>query len=272
MDPSEFYSFAPSTPQRLHFRISKFVGSRHCFLNCPYFFLKELPLFGCFGLSDSLMYWVLMYWVLVSEKSRSQLNANLLKKTSSNFSSDALTTRPWLNDGRFFICVGHCMFNCCVGFYFRKVLRKNLFFESFRSNDKLCSVDRKYTNSGRFKLELDGPISFLFSCPEHSAMIAVRQFGFSTFFDIGHCFLNCPVTSFHFLKDLPVFPYFGLSDGLICWIMVSEKFRSQQDSNLGRKTLSDFESDALTTRPWLHDGVLTFICVGLSLLKCCVNL
>ena len=173
MDPSEFYSLAPSTPQRLHFRISKFIGSRHCFLNCPYFFLKELPLFGCFGLSYSLMYWVLMYWVLVSEKFRSQQDSSFRRKTPSDFQSDALTTRPWLHDGRLFICVGDCMFNCCVSFYFLKVLRKNHFFESFRSVDKLSSVDRIYTNSGRFKLELHGPIWFLFSFPEHSAMIAI---------------------------------------------------------------------------------------------------
>ena len=97
------------------------------------------------------------------------------------------------------------------------------------------------------------------------------QFGCSTFLGVGHSFSNYPVTSFHFLKELPVFPHFGLSNGLICRIKVSEKFRSQQDSNLRRKTRSDFESDALTTRPWLHDGVLTFICAGHSLLNCCVN-
>ena len=97
------------------------------------------------------------------------------------------------------------------------------------------------------------------------------QFGIFTFFVFGHCFLKCPVFSFPFLNELPLFRYFGLSDGFMCWILLSEKFRSQQDSNLRRKTPSDFESDALTTRPWLHDGGFTFICVGHWLLNCCVS-
>ena len=152
-------------------------------LLCDFFlFVKDLPLFLLCGLSDNLM-----YWIRVSEKTRSQLNSNLLRKTPSNFSSDALITRPWLHDGRFLICVGYCMFNCCVSLYFLKVLRKNHFFERFRSVDKFSNVDRKHPNSGRFnleldgpiwgrfKLELDGPIWFLFSSPQHSATTAFQS-------------------------------------------------------------------------------------------------
>ena len=51
--------------------------------------------------------------------------------------------------------------------------------------------------------------------------------------------LNCCVT-FLVLKELPFFGCFGVSDGLMYWVLVSEKFRSQQDSNLWRKTPSDF--------------------------------
>ena len=94
----------------------------------------------------------------------------------------------------------------------------------------------------------------------------------STFIGVCHCFLNCPVTFFLFLKDLPRFLCFGLSDGLMCCVLVSEKFCCQQDSNLRWKTPSDFLSVPLTTRPWLHDGVFTFICVGLCLLNCRVKL
>ena len=131
---------------------------------------QRLTSFLLCGLSDNLM-----YRIRVSEKSRSQLNSNLLRETPSNFSSDALITRPWLHDGRFLICVGYCMFNCCVSFYFLKVLLKNHFFESFRSVDKFSNVDRKHPNSGRFNLELDGPIWFLFSCPQHSATTAFQN-------------------------------------------------------------------------------------------------
>ena len=127
MDPSDFSSHALSTPQRLHFRVFKFIGIRHCFLNCPYFFLKELPRSVHFGLFDSLMYWVLMYWVLVSEKFCSQQDSNLVRKTPSDFESDALTTRPWLHDGVLtFICVRHSLLNCCVNLYFLKVLTNYL--------------------------------------------------------------------------------------------------------------------------------------------------
>ena len=91
MDPSDFYSHALSTPQRRHFRISKFIGIRHCFLNYPYFFLKELPRFDYFGLFDSLMYWVLMYWVLVSGNFCSPQDSNLRRKALSDFESDAWT-------------------------------------------------------------------------------------------------------------------------------------------------------------------------------------
>ena len=42
-------------------------------------------------------------------------------------------------------------------------------------------------------------------------------------------------------EKLNIFLYFGLSEGLrLCWIKVSEKCRSQQNSNLRRKTPSDF--------------------------------
>ena len=71
-------------------------------------------------------------------------------------------------------------------------------------------------------------------------------------------------------EKLNIFLYFGLSEGLtLCWIKVSEKCRSQQDSNLRRKTPSDYLSDALTTRPWLHDAGFTLFCR--SLLNCCVS-
>ena len=123
MDPSDFYSHALSTPQRRHFRISKFIGIRHCFLNYPYFFLKVLPRFDYFGLFDSLMYWVLMYWVLVSEKFCSPQDSNLRRKAQSDFESDALTTRPWLHDGVLtFICAGLSLLNCCVNLFCLKVL------------------------------------------------------------------------------------------------------------------------------------------------------
>ena len=184
MDPSDFYSHSLSTPPWLQFEFSTFFGVDLSFSNCPvtsFHFLKELPVFPYFGLSKGLI-----SRIMTSEKFRSQQDSNFRRKTQSDFASDALTTRPWLHDGRSFICVGYCMFNCCVSFYFLKVLRKNHFFESFRSVDKF-NVDRKHPNSGRFKLELDGPIWgrfkleldgpiwFLFSCPQHSATTAFQN-------------------------------------------------------------------------------------------------
>ena len=88
-----------------------------------FLYLKDLPLFDCFGLSDGLMYWVLMYWVLVSEKNHSQQDSNLRSKTPSDSESDALNFRPWLHDGVLtFICPVHSLLNRCVNLYFLKIL------------------------------------------------------------------------------------------------------------------------------------------------------
>ena len=95
------------------------------------------------------------------------------------------------------------------------------------------------------------------------------HFRIANFISVGHSILNCCVTFFLFLEKLNIFLYFGLSEGLtLCWIKVSEKYRSQQHSNLRRKTPADFKSEALTTRPLLHYGDTTFICRWL--LNCCV--
>ena len=147
-------------------------------------------------------------------------------------------------------------------------------FESFSSVDELSCVDRKYPNSARFELELDGPMWFLFTRPCTPQRL---QFRISNFIGVRHCFLSCPYTFFSISRIYLFFYCFGLSDGLMYWVLmywvlVSEKFRSQQDSNLRSKTPSDFESDALNFRPWLHDGVLTFMCPVHSLLNCFVNL
>ena len=90
------------------------------------------------------------------------------------------------------------LFNCCVSFHFLKVLRKDHFFENFRSVDELSSVDRIYPNSARFELELDGPMWFLFTRPRTPQRL---QFSISCFIGIRHCFLNCPYTFFSFSRN-----------------------------------------------------------------------
>ena len=93
------------------------------------------------------------------------------------------------------------------------------------------------------------------------------QFRISNFIGVGYCFLNCPITLFLFLKELP---HFIVSDFLMvrCVEYWWAKSVAQQDSNLRRKTASDFLSDALTTRPRLHDASFTLLCVGHCFLNC----
>ena len=93
------------------------------------------------------------------------------------------------------------------------------------------------------------------------------QFRISNFIGVGYCFSNCPITLFLFLKELP---HFIVSDFLMvrCVEYWWAKNVAQQDSNLRRKTPSDFLSDALTIRPRLHDASFTLLCVGHCFLNC----
>ena len=83
------------------------------------------------------------------------------------------------------------------------------------------------------------------------------RFRNSKYIVVGHQFLNFCVTFFVFLRELPLFHYFGPSVGLMCWVLAS--VRSQRNSNLCRKTVSDFLSDVLTTPPWLQFRTLILL-------------
>ena len=77
------------------------------------------------------------------------------------------------------------------------------------------------------------------------------------------------VTFFLFLEKLNIFLYLGLFEGLtLCWIKLSEKCRSQQHSNLPRKTIR-FQVGCLN-----HSAIAAlrryyFFCRWL--LNCCVG-
>ena len=76
---------------------------------------------------------------------------------------------------------------------------------------------------------------------------------------------------FSLSQGKPLFHCFGLSDGLMCLVLVSEKFRRQRDSNITRKKPSEFWSNAFGTPPWLHNRFFEYIGVGRSILNCCVT-
>ena len=60
--PMWFLFTRPCTPQRLQFRISNFIGVRHCFLSCPYTFFSISRIYLFFTVSDSLMVWYIEFW------------------------------------------------------------------------------------------------------------------------------------------------------------------------------------------------------------------
>ena len=130
------------------------------------------------------------------------------------------------------------------------------FVGSSRLVDEFSNVDQKLSKSARYELHLDEFIWVLVKRPQRTQLWLLIRFP-----------NYCRCRSFHlelfflFFKDLPLFGCFGLSDGLMCWILVSEKCRSQLHWNLLRETPYDFSLDALTTRPLVHDRIF-FISVG----------
>ena len=121
--------------------------------------------------------------------------------------------------------------------------------------------EHKFTQSARFELAREDPIWFLVRRLNHSAMTACGLLDssksllmFSVFCRLKSVYLSIKMsikTQQHSNAEVHVdfFSVFLYS----CrsrWAC-SSKIRSQQDSNLRGKIPSDFESDALTTRPWL---------------------
>ena len=108
---------------------------------------------------------------------------------------------------------------------------------SFRSVDEFSSVDQIFSKSARFQLQLDEPIWVLDKRPQRSPLWLHIRFP---------NYYRCRSFHLELLCDLPrsqgftFFGCFGVSDGLMYWVLVSEKFRSQKDSKLWRKTPSDF--------------------------------
>ena len=110
-------------------------------------------------------------------------------------------------------------------------------FESFSSVDEMSCVNRNYPNSAKFELELDGPMWFLFTRP---CTPQRPQFRISNFIGVRHCFLSCPYTFFSISRIYLFLTVFGLSDGLMYWVvmywvLVSEEFRSRKDSELAQQ-------------------------------------
>ena len=176
----------------------------------------------------------------------------------SNFYSDSVSTPPWLHFRiSSFIGVGHSILNCCVtfflfleklniflylgllcGFYFLKNLLK---YHFLAASDRLI---KKVLWTENIHSEQDWNLSWMDLSNFYSDSVSTQpwlHFRMANFISVGHWILNCCVTFFPFLENLNNFLYFGFSQCLtLCWIKVSEKCRSQQDSNLRRKTPSDF--------------------------------
>ena len=70
------------------------------------------------------------------------------------------------------------------------------------------------------------------------------------------------------LKELPSFHSLGPPDGLMCLVLVNEKFRCKI-IELAREDASKFWSDALTTRTWLLTQIPNYVAVGHCILNCC---
>ena len=158
------------------------------------------------------------------------------------------------------------MLNCCVGFTFSGIYVNTVFWQVPIGSKKGVWTENIHS-------EEDWNVSWMDLSKFYSDSVSTPpwlHFRISSFIGGGHSILICCVTFFLFLEKLNIFLYFGFSQSLtLCWIKVSEKCRSQQHSNLRRKTPWDFKSDALFTRPLLHYRVTTFICRWL--LNCCVG-
>ena len=120
------------------------------------------------------------------------------------------------------------------GFYFLKVSRKYYFLAA---SDRFI---KKILWTENIHSEQDWNLSWMDLSNFYSDSVSTQpwlHFRIANFISVGHWILNCCVTVFPFLEKLYNFLYFGFSQCLtLCWIKVSEKCRSQQDSNLRRKT------------------------------------
>ena len=124
------------------------------------------------------------------------------------------------------------------GFYFLKNLRKYRFLAG---SDRFI---KKVVWTDNIHGEEDCILSWMDLSNFYSDSVSTPpwlHFRISSFIGVGHPILNRCGTFFLFLEKLIIFLYFGLSEGLtLCWIKVSEKCRSQPDSDFRRKTPSDF--------------------------------
>ena len=235
MDLSNFYSDSVSTPPRLHFRISSFIGVGHPILNCFVTFFLFLEILNFFLFRTSWRFDVVLN---KGERKMSQsARFELAQEDPIRFQVGRLnhSAIAALRSYYFYLSV---IVELLCGFYSLKVSRKYHFLAaSDRFIKKLVWTENNHSEQDWNLSWMD--LSIFFS--DSVSTPPWLHFRISGFIGVGHPILNCCVTFFLFLEKLNISLYFGLSEGwTLCWIKVSEKCRIQQDSNLRWKTPSDF--------------------------------
>ena len=166
-----------------------------------------------------------------TENFKSQQDSNLHRKTPLIFSQTPQSLGHVGLREFSLISVVHCLLKSCEFLVFQCITYKPL-LGSFRSVNVLGSVDRKHLMSARFELELEG-----FECQSNALWTPPwLLFRISIYIGVGLPILNCCVIFYLLLKQLPSFHSLGPPDGLMCLVLVNEKFRCNRDSNLAGKT------------------------------------
>ena len=186
--PMWFLFTRPCTPQRLQFRISNFIGVRHCFWAVLIHFslswgFTSFLLFRTFWWFDVLSFDVLSTGEQkISQSARFELaQKDPICFLVRSLNHSAMTSRRknfYLYRSRY-VCL-----TAVWAFTFSRCYVKTI-FESFSSVDEMSCVNRNYPNSAKFELELDGPMWFLFTRPCTPQRL---QFRISNFIGVRHCF------------------------------------------------------------------------------------
>ena len=185
----------------------------------------------------------------------------------SNFSSDSVSTPPWLHFRiSSFIGVGHPILNCCVNFFLsREIKYFSLFGTFWRFDVVLNKVELKVSQSATLELAQEDPIRFQVGRLNHSVIAALRSYYFYLSVIVE---LLC---GFYSLKVSRKYHFLAASDRFTKKLVWTENIHSEQDWNLSWMDLSNFYSDSVSTPPWLHFRISGFIGVGHPMLNCCVT-
>ena len=125
--------------------------------------------------------------------------------------------------------------------------------------------ERKVSQSATLELAQEDPIRFQVGRLVHTAIAALRSYYFYLSVIVE---LLC---GFYSLKVSPKYHFLAASDRLIKKLVWTEIIHSEEDWNVSWMDLSKFYSDSVSTPPWLHFRISSFIGVGHSILNCCMT-